>query len=228
MKKTVTLRAPAADFVSPHNPDQTSGLWPHACPTVFPAQPQRRPRPPAGKRQAHPLFPAPQSSIPDPRHSFPRTTHHTPAPLRENPRLPYTNQPQASGLKPPASKPMHTQLLVLGGGPGGYAAAFSGRRPGDAGDHRRAGPPPRRDLLARGVHSFQGPVARRPRHQRDPRNGRLGAGLQQAGARPGKDASAEGASDRNPLGRAEATRQAAKGRGCDRAGSVRGLHAAAS
>ena len=57
---------------------------------------------------------------------------------------------------------MHSQVVVLGGGPGGYAAAFLGGRSGAGNHDRRSRPAPRRHLPAARLHSVEGPAARRP------------------------------------------------------------------
>ena len=59
-----------------------------------------------------------------------------------------------------------TQLVVIGGGPGGYAAAFLRRRPRPAGHARRSRSESRRRLRLSRLHSVEGAAARRQRDRR--------------------------------------------------------------
>ena len=103
---------------------------------------------------------------------------------------------------------MDTQLVVLGGGPGGYAAAFLAA---DLGmqvtlvDLRTAAG---RRLPAARLHPLQGPAARGQGHGRGRTPRRLGRRLSAAGRRPRRHAGAEGKGHRHAHRRAETNQPA--------------------
>ena len=120
---------------------------------------------------------------------------------------------------------MHSRLVVLGGGPGGYAAAFLAADEGLEVTLVEADPRLGRHLPAAGLHSVEGPAARGPRDRRSRRAAaRLGRRVSASPRSTStRSASAQGEGHRDAVRRPEAAGQAAQCEGDSRPRRVREL-----
>ena len=114
--------------------------------------------------------------------------------------------PSSFILHPSSFFPMDSQLVVLGGGPGGYAAAFLAADLGMQVTLVERGIASGRHLPAPRLHPLEGPAARRQGDVRGRAPGRVGRLLPQAGHRPGRHAGTQGKGHRHAQRRAEADR----------------------